>query len=139
MRTSERLAAILALLSRNSFFQRCRRSELEFLAATSYPLRFQPGDALCREGTYASQCFVLAAGHAVVRIDRRGVGVVTRDDVVGERGVLLGTVRAATVIADAPTLACAIARERLESLVEDNRVLRNWMLDNVRRHYPDLG
>lgn len=139
LRTGERLAAIVALLSRNHLFRACSRNQLDYLAATSWPASFETGDSLCVEGTFAPACYVVSEGRAVVTIGHRGVGAVAANDVVGERGVLFDTVRAATVTATLRTVTCAIARERLQELVEDSRRLRNWMLEDVRRHYPGLG
>ena len=138
-RTAERLAAIVHLLSRNRFFRACSREQLGFLAATSWPMTFEAGDALCIEGTFAPACFVVAEGRAAVTIRHAAVGAVAVDDVVGERGVLLDTVRAATVTATMHTVTCRIPRERLQTLVEDSRTVKRWMLEDVRRHYGAPG
>lgn len=136
LRTPERLAAIEALLAQNRFFQGCSRDEIGYLAATSWPLVFEAGDRLCIEGTFAPACFVVAEGRASVRIGDAGVGAVVASDVVGERSIVLETVRAATVTAECHMLTCAIARERLEAILSDSRPARRWMLEEVRRHYP---
>jgi CRP-like cAMP-binding protein len=60
-------------------------------------------------------------------------------DVVGERGVLLDKVRSATVTAMTHMITYAISRERLRALVEDNLAAREWMLEEMRRRYPNLG
>lgn len=82
---------------------------------------------------------VIEEGHAVVTIGRKGVGNVGEHDVVGERGVLLDTVRAATVTAMAHMITYAISRERLRSLVDGDPAVREWMLAEMRRRYPQLG
>lgn len=134
--TGERLAATVALLARNPLFQKCSLEQLQFLAATAYPIGFEAGDALCVEGTWSPECYVVAEGHAVVTIGRREVAGADEHDVVGERGVLLDTARAATVTAMSRMVAWAIPRERLRSVIEDSSAVRAWMLDEVRRHYP---
>jgi CRP-like cAMP-binding protein len=138
LRTSERLAAIAALLSSNRFFQGCNRDQIDYLAATSWPEVFEAGDRLCIEGTFAPACFVVAEGRASVTIGRSGVGAIAAADVVGERGIVLETVRAATVTAEGHMLTCAIARERLEAILSDSLPARRWILEEVRRHYPAL-
>jgi cytochrome P450 len=138
-RTGDRLAATVALLSRNRLFQRCGREQLEHLAATAYAMSFEPGDMLCVEGAESPECYIVAEGHAVVTIGRKGVATVGEDDVVGERGVLLDTVRAATVTAMAHMITYAISRERLRSLVEGDRAVREWMLEEMRRRYPNVA
>jgi cytochrome P450 len=138
VRTGARLAATVALLRRNSLFARCTTGELEQLAATAYPMSFEPGDLLCAEGDESPECYIVEVGHAVVTIGRKGVAKVGEDDVIGERGVLLDTVRSATVTAMTHMITYAISRERLRALVAGNPTAREWMLQEVRRRYPNL-
>ncbi len=74
VRTGERLAATVALLSRNSLFARCTTAELERLAATAYAMTFEPGDLLCTEGAELPECYIVEEGQAVVTIGRKGAG-----------------------------------------------------------------
>jgi cytochrome P450 len=138
-RSGEDLAAMVRLFSRNTLFDRCTREELEQLAATAYPVSFEPGDALCVEGADSPECYVVEEGQAVVTIGRRGVGTVGEDDVVGERGVLLDTARSATVTAVNHMITYAISRERLRAVVDGNPAARQWMLDEMQRRYPNLA
>jgi cytochrome P450 len=139
LRTGERLAATVALLSRNSLFARCTKEELELLAATAYPMSFEPGDLVCTEGEESPECYIVEEGQAVVTIGRKGVATIGENDVVGERGVLLGTARAATVTATAHMITYAISRERLRALVAGSTVAREWMLGEMNRRYPHLN
>jgi len=139
VRKGEQLAATVALLQRNSLFERCTRNELEQLAATAYPMSFEPGDLLCSEGDESPECYIVEEGSAVVTIGRKGVATVAEHDVVGERGVLLDTVRAATVTATTQMITYAISRERFRAVVAGNVLARQWMLDEMRRRYPNLG
>jgi len=139
VRTGKRLAAAVALLQSNSLFARCDQQELEQLAATAYAMSFEPGDLLCAEGGESPECYIIEEGQAVVTIGRRGVAKVGEHDVVGERGVLLDTVRSATVTAMTHMITYAISRERLRALVDGNPTARQWMLDEMRRRYPNLG
>jgi len=125
-----------ALLSRNTLFQQCTADELEHLAVTAYQMSFEPGDMLCVEGTDSPECYVVEEGRAVVTIGRKGVATVGEEDIVGERGVLLDTVRSATVTAMTHMITYAISRERLRELVERNAAAREWMLGEMRRRYP---
>jgi len=118
LRTGKRLAATVALLQSNSLFARCTQQELEQLAATAYPMSFEVGDLLCTEGGASPECYIIEEGQAVVTIGRKGVATVGEHDVVGERGVVLDTVRAATVTAMSHMITYAISRERLRLLVE---------------------
>jgi cytochrome P450 len=134
--SGERLAAAVDLLSRNSLFKACTQAELEELAATSYPMSFEPGDLLCVEGAEAPEAYMIAAGQAVVTIGRRGVATVGVDDVVGERGVLLDTTRAATVTATSHMVTFALSRERLRAVMDKNPQARDWMVAEMSRRYP---
>jgi cytochrome P450 len=137
--TGERLAATVRLLQSNSLFARCSNQELEQLAATAYPMSFEPGDLLCAEGGESPECYIIEEGQAVVTIGRKGVAKVGEHDVVGERGVLLDTVRSATVTAVSHMITYAISRERLRALVAGNAPAREWMLEEMRRRYPNLS
>ncbi len=133
--TGGRLAATVALLRRNRLFERCTREELEQLAATAYPMSFDPGDLLCAEGDESPECYLIEEGQAVVTIGRKGVRTVGEDTVVGERGVLLDTVRSATVTAMTHMISYAISRERLRALIDGNPAARAWMLEETHRRY----
>ena len=137
--TGERLAATVALLRGNNLFARCNNNELQQLAATAYPMSFEPGDLLCAEGGESPECYIIEVGQAVVTIGRKGVAKVGEHDIVGERGVLLDTVRSATVTAMTHMITYAISRERLRALVAGNVTAREWMLEEMRRRYPNLG
>jgi cytochrome P450 len=137
VRTGRKLAAMKALFARNSFFARCTPEQLEHLAATAYQISFAPGDMLCVEGTDSPECYVIEEGHAVVTVGRKGVATVGEHDVVGERGVLLDTARSATVTAMTHMITYAISRERLRELVARSPATRKWMLDEIRRRYPE--
>ncbi len=139
LQTGERLAATVASLRRNRLFERCTQQELEELAATAYPMSFDPGDLLCAEGGESPECYLIEDGQAVVTIGRKGVRTVGEHDVVGERGVLLDTVRSATVTAVSHMLTFAISRERLRALVVGNPAAREWMLEEAHRRYSTAG
>jgi len=138
-RTGKGLAGMVALLQRNRLFDRCSVAELEQLAATAYPMSFEPGDLLCTEGGESPECYLIEEGQAVVTIGRKGVSTVGEHDVVGERGVLLDTTRSATVTAVTHMITYAIARERLRALVAGSPAAREWMLAELQRRYPQLG
>ena len=96
---------------------------------------------LCREGADAGECYVLAAGEATVAIDGQVVATVGPDDVVGERGPLLGLPRAATVTASSHLLTVAISRDALQQMVDLRPALAQAMRDHVARRYaaPTIG
>jgi CRP-like cAMP-binding protein len=136
-RTGAELSQTVALFARNSLFKRCTVEQLEQLAATAYQMSFEPGDAICAEGAESPEAYMIEEGQAVVTIDRKGVGTVKEDDIVGERGVLLEAPRSATVTATTHMITYAISRRRLRTLIEDNPPVREWMLEDMKRRYPE--
>jgi len=136
-RTGHDLAATVALLGRASLFGGCTRSELEALAATAYPVSFEPGDHLCVEGGEALECYVIAEGEATVTIGGRAVSTVGESRVVGERGPLEGRTRTATVTATTRMTTWAISRERLLGLARRSAAAADAMYEEIHRRYAD--
>jgi CRP-like cAMP-binding protein len=122
-----------------SLFERCSEQDLELLATTAYPIGFDPGDLVCAEGEDSAECYLIEEGQAVVTIGRKGVRTVGEDTVVGERGVLLDTVRSATVTAITHVITWAISRERLRAVVAGNLAARAWMLEVMKDRYGADG
>jgi cytochrome P450 len=128
-------AARIALLQRVPFFRHCAASDLATLAATAYPLSFDPGEDLCVEGSGAPDCYVIAAGEADVVIRGERVAVVGADDVVGERGLIPGTPRAATVTAASHMITYAISREILQQVLDASPTVIVAIQEDARRRY----
>jgi hypothetical protein len=129
------LAAKMILIGRTSLFRRCTFGELEELAATAYPMSFEPGDLLCVQGDDSLECYVIAEGEAVVTIDGHPVAIAREDDVIGERGPLAGAPRAASVTAGTHMNTWAISRERLLGILARNASLAGWMRAEMQRRY----
>ena len=127
--------ARVALLQRVPFFRPCSVDELKTLAATAYTISFDPGEHLCVEGSEAPDCYVIAAGEAEVVMGGRRIGVVGSDDVVGERGLVLGTPRAASVTATSHMITYAISRELLQGVFDASPTLAEAMRTEVQRRY----
>jgi cytochrome P450 len=129
---------VVALLRSHSLFARSTDAELRQLAATAFPISFDPGDMLTVEGAESPECYIIEEGEALVTIGRKGVGRLGQEAIVGERGVLLETSRAATVTAISHMVAYSIASDRLRALAAANPEARTWMLEDMRRRYPNL-
>lgn len=92
---------------------------------------------LFREGAPADALFILRSGSVRITVQPPGGGipiVVTRlaaPAVVGERG-LLGGVRAASVVTDAPSVLLKLDRATVQGLAGDDPSIRSW-LDAVVR------
>ena len=134
-KSSQELAATIALLARIPLFDGCTVRELERLAATAYPIAFDAGDVLCAEGAEAPECYVVSDGEAVVELDGRQIAVVGPDDIVGERGPIQGRQRAATVKAATHMVTYAISRDEIEHLMTGSAVAATVMQKELVRRY----
>jgi cytochrome P450 len=137
VRSGPELTATIVLLARAGLFRRCTPKEIEELAATAYPMSFEPGDHLTIQGAESLDCYVIAEGEAEVVIDGRRVRTVGEHDVVGERGPLEGTARTATVTATSHMATYAISRARLLDLATRSPTAAEGMFGYMREHYPD--
>ena len=129
------LESRIALLKRVPFFAPCTEVHLAALAATAYPLAFDQGEHLCVEGSEAPDLYVIAAGEADVIVAGRTIAVVGADDVIGERGVILGATRAATVTAASHMITFAISRELLENVLATSPEVLAAMRESVQQRY----
>ncbi len=123
------------LLARTAVLNLCSAAELDALAATAYPMSFEPGDALCVEGTASNEVYAIAEGAALVTIAGKGAGKVGEGDVVGERGPLENRARSATVTAVTHMLTWAISRERFLGVVGRNPALAERMRAEIAQRY----
>jgi len=129
------LSATIELLGRVPLFSACTRAELDRLASTAYPIAFDPMDVLCSEGADALECYVVAAGEAIVTIGGDVVATVGPDDVVGEKGPLEGKPRAATVTATTHMITYAISRDELLALLDRSPAASAAMRAELSRRY----
>jgi hypothetical protein len=111
------IPAVVALLRRVDFFAGCSDDELTRIAATAYPLTFEAGSLVCAEGAESLECYVIAVGTVAVTLDGQPVATLGADDVVGERGPVVGAPRSATVTALSDLYTYAISRDRLLELL----------------------
>ena len=109
--------AVVALLRRVDFFAGCSDDELTSIASTAYPITFEAGAVVCAEGAESLECYVIAVGAAAVTIAGQPVATLGSDDVVGERGPIVGAPRSATVRAITDLYTYAISRDRLLELL----------------------
>lgn len=113
------LGAALADLEITVLFAEMAR-RFERLELTAYAIAFEAGEVMIAQGADSSEAFVIIEGSATVDIDGAVVGTVSMDQIVGERGVVEGRSRAATVTVDGHLLAYAVSRDRLSEVMEAN-------------------
>ena len=118
--TTEDLEVRVAMFEAQPFFSGCRPSALVSLATTAYPLAFEAGEDIVVQGASSDDAYLILEGEADVLIDDRVVATVGADDLVGERGVVTNSERAATVRATGHVSAWVISRERLDAVLEAN-------------------
>jgi cytochrome P450 len=118
--SAEQRRARVRLLASSDFFSGCSDDELVMLAETSYPLAFDAGESLVIQDEPSPDAFVIAEGTADVIIGGEVVATLGPDAVVGERGVLTGESRAATVTATSHLGVQVLSTERLRSIIESN-------------------
>lgn len=127
-------AARVRLLASSEFFAGCSDDELAVLAETSYPLAFDAGESLVNQDEPSPDAFVIAEGTADVIVDGNVVATLGPDAVVGERGVLTGESRSATVTATSHLGVQVLSTERLRSIIESNPAAAARMHDFVARY-----
>ena len=138
-RAAEDIEGVADLLAQLDFFGGCTRTELVGLAATSYPLAFEPGEALYHQGEEAVECYLDVEGEAEITIDGQVVATAGPDNLIGERGLVVDGKRAATVHAITPLIAWAISKERLQRLARDNPAALEVMREVVAARYPEAA
>jgi hypothetical protein len=134
-KTGSELAATIVLLARAGLFSRCNAQEIARLAETAYPITFEAGETLCVEGAESVECYAIEEGDAHVTIGGAAIRRVSETDVVGERGVLEGIGRSATVTAVGHMLTYAISRQRLLELVASSPQAKQGMFAYMRGRY----
>jgi len=132
--SADERTARVRLLASSDFFSGCSDDELAVLAETSYPLAFDAGESLVRQDEPSPDAFVIAEGTADVIVDGSVVATLGPDAVIGERGVLTGATRSATVSATSHLAVQVLSSERLRSIIESNPAAAARMHDFVARY-----
>jgi CRP-like cAMP-binding protein len=90
------------------------------------------------EGAESADCYIVVEGEAALTIMGDTVGKVHAGEVVGERGPIEDSPRAATVTATSRVHAYAISRVRLDEILNNNPNAAVHMRRLVRARYaPD--
>lgn len=126
----------VALLENHPLFSGCRPSELVDLASTAHMRTFEVGEDLVRQGEASDVTYVIMEGSLDVTIDGAVVTSLGVDDLVGERGAVTDTARAATVTATSHVAAYVLSLDRLRSVLDANPVAAATMLAVTSAKYP---
>jgi hypothetical protein len=133
---SDDIGSRVAILETQPLFSAFRPSELVALAQSASLLTFAEGEVLVQQGAPSDSAYVMLEGTADVLIDDVRVGSLGQDDLVGERGVVTGTPRAATVRATSHVAAYRLSLERLGGMLDVNAAASPTMQAVTAARYP---
>jgi len=109
-------------------FAGLRRSQARVVVLMGELRKFEPGEAIVRQGEEGDQMFVIIQGRTEVYVDdgkqRRYIRDLVRGDVFGEMAL----------VRHAPRTADIVAATRVEALAVDQR-----FLDRIQRRYPRIA
>ncbi len=96
-------------------------AELKLLASVAPAREYAAGAILCREGSAARSCFLLATGSVEIRKHaddgERVLATLRAGAIVGQMALVDRSPRSATVVAAEPTLALELTRDVFEDLL----------------------
>lgn len=102
-----------------ALFSGCSKRDLRHLARSTRLELHEPGDVLFAAGQPSREAFVIVAGHAVVRRNRRKVAELGPGDIVGELGLLLHRDHIATATASTPLEVLVLPQRALREAVDE--------------------
>jgi CRP-like cAMP-binding protein len=116
---------VVELLGTVPVFSTLERSDLERIAQLAVPRRFEPGEAVFREGDSSDTCYVVREGHArAIRThgDGRTITLATfgPGDIFGELAMFEDERRSATVEAIEPTSVVAVLGPDMRRLMGEH-------------------
>ena len=119
-------------------FESCTARQLRRIAAQGWEHEYGTGDAVCEEGAFADEFFVILEGHATVRERGRKRGMLGPGDYFGEIALLRSTLiersrRSATVTATEPLRCFLLSRSEFQSLLYEEDVAVKILRAVVRR------
>ena len=112
------------MLRKVPFFGGLDPTKLKLLAFTSRAVRFAPGEIVMRVGEAADSAYVIIEGEVEILGGTEAgefvIGVVGRNALIGEMGVITGAPRVATVRAKTAVRALRISGDVFLKLLTDN-------------------
>ena len=112
------------LLRKVPMFSKLEPSKLKLLAFTSQSLAFDNAEVLFRAGESADAAYVIVEGEVEIVSETESgefvAGVLGKNELVGELGVLTNSPRSATIRARGPAVALRISDEMFLRLLAEN-------------------
>jgi CRP-like cAMP-binding protein len=106
-------------------------AEIASMARVGTLVHFRSGETLIAEGTDGNNAYFITSGSAAVSRGNESVAVLRSGDLVGERALVTGEPRNATVTALMPVTALQIDREQFAWLRLEWTKLKSLSLDLV--------
>jgi CRP-like cAMP-binding protein len=137
-------AEVVELLSRVPVFSTLERSDLERIAELAVPRRFEPGQAVFREGDASDTCYVVRDGHArAIRShgDGRTITLATfgPGDIFGELAMFEDERRSATVEAIDPTSVVAVLGPDMRRLMSEHSEIATRLVIALGRRLREMN
>jgi CRP/FNR family transcriptional regulator len=139
-----RSAEVVELLGRVPVFSTLEHSDLERIAQLTVPRRFEPGQAVFREGDSSDTCYIVREGHArAVRThgDGRTITLATfgPGDIFGELAMFEDERRSATVEAIEPTSVVAVLGPDMRRLLGEHPGIATRLVIALGRRLREMN
>lgn len=128
----------LQLLSNVPIFSELSQAELRSVTRLMTTTNVKKGRSLTKQGQIGREFIIILEGEASVVQNFRTVAALRPGDFFGERSVLTGEPRSATVTAETDMLVEVLTRRELLALLDDKPVVAKKMLIGVVRRYQGL-
>jgi CRP/FNR family transcriptional regulator len=139
-----RSAEVVALLGRVPVFSTLEQSDLERIAQLAVPRRFEPGQAVFREGDQSDTCYIVREGHArAIRThgDGRTITLATfgPGDIFGELAMFEDERRSATVEAIEPISVVAVLGPDMRRLMIEHPEISTRLVIALGRRLREMN
>jgi CRP/FNR family cyclic AMP-dependent transcriptional regulator len=135
---------VVELLGRVPVFSTLEPADLERVAELAVPRRFEPGQAVFREGDASDTCYVVRDGHArAVRTHRDGRTITLArfgpGDIFGELAMFEDELRSATVEAIEPTSVVAVLGPDMRRLMSEHPQIATRLVIALGRRLREMN
>ncbi|HYM54921.1 MAG TPA: cyclic nucleotide-binding domain-containing protein, partial [Solirubrobacteraceae bacterium] len=135
---------VVELLGRVPVFSTLERSDLQRIAELTVPRRFEPGQAVFREGDASDTCYIVREGHArAIRThgDGRTITLATfgPGDIFGELAMFEDERRSATVEAIEPTSVVAVLGPDMRRLLSEHPGIATRLVIALGRRLREMN
>jgi CRP/FNR family transcriptional regulator len=135
---------VVELLGRVPVFSTLEHSDLERIAQLTVPRRFEPGQAVFREGDSSDTCYIVREGHArAIRThgDGRTITLATfgPGDIFGELAMFEDERRSATVEAIEPTSVVAVLGPDMRRLLGEHPGIATRLVIALGRRLREMN